>query len=716
VISRPRGSAILALAAVALPFSLAARQTKSESLSDWPAFEGNAAATHFSPLDEINRDTVKDLTEAWSYPLGSGVVSSEPLVLPDRLIAAGPDNSIVALDPGTGKELWRVKPEIRLPSVRGFAYWRSKDGSEERVFFPQGTSLRALDPRTGTILPDFYIDLRQGLDRDPQRIRFIAPTSPGRVFENMIILGSITGEGYDSPPGDIRAFDVRTGRMVWNFHTIPRPGEFGHETWPKDAWTYAGAANDWGGMTIDEKRGLLFFVTGSPVYDFYGADRKGDNLFGNSLVAVDVRTGAYRWHFQAVHHDLWDYDVVASPTLMTVRKDGKSILAVVVATKHGFLFAFDRVTGKSLYPIEERPVPASDVPGEHASPTQPFSGLPPFARQTFTEADVDPALPADKRETLIKRIRAARNDGLFTPPTLGRETLQMPGNHGGANWGQTGADPNGRYYVASFDLPAFLLLAAPVDPQELQRIAAARGRGAASYSQNCQMCHGESRAGSDGIPSLVGIGGRMSEAQIREVILNGRSTMPGFPHLAGEELDALVGWLLADGKVPPAPPTPSRAGPPQAVNSPDGSPRYRSGYNQVDFAIRPPWQTVTSYDLNTGRIVWQVPVGKVPGRAEATGRAFVKGGLTITAGGLVFIATDADRKLHAYNSATGAELWSGDLRSHPRGGIVTYRYRGRQYVVVPAGFSGLLSGLLEIPGTPKGENAYVAFALPERRS
>jgi quinoprotein glucose dehydrogenase len=428
-----------------------------------------------------------------------------------------------------------------------------------------------------------------------------------------------------------------------------------------------------------------------------------------------VRTGRYRWHFQAVHHDLWDYDVVASPTLMTVRKGGKSIPAVVIATKHGFLFAFDRVTGKSLYGIEERAVPPSDVPGEHASPTQPFSSLPPFARQRFTEADIDPGLPAEKREMLAKRVRAARNDGLFTPPTLGRETLQMPGNHGGANWGQTGADPAGRYYVASFDLPAFLQLAAPADPQELEKLAAARGRGAAAYAQNCQMCHGENRAGGDGIPSLVGIGSRLGEAAVREIVLNGRSTMPGFPHLAGGELDALVGFLLADGKVPPAPPIPSRASPAPAMNSPDGSLRYRSGYNQVDLAIRPPWQTVTSYDLGSGRILWQVPVGTAVGRTEPTGRAFVKGGLTITGGGLVFIATEADRKLHAYDSATGAELWSGAIRSHPRGGIVTYTYRGRQYVVVPAGFSGLLSGSLEIPGTPKGENGYVAFALPQRR-
>lgn len=706
-----------ALAATSIPAVIVAKQ--AVPTTGWPAFEGDAAATHYSDLRQIDRSNVQDLEQIWSYDLAETAVSAEPLVLGDRLIVVGKDYAIVALDPGSGEEIWRTPPKTVSPPVRGFTHWRSEEGGEERVFFPVGTSLKALDPRTGMIIENFEIDLRQGLDRNPRTIRQIAPSSPGRVFENLVILGSITGEGYESPPGDIRAFDVRTGRMVWIFHTIPRPGELGHDTWPKDAWTYAGAANDWGGMTIDEKRGLLYFVTGSPVYDFYGGDRKGDNLFGNSVVAVDVRTGKYRWHFQAVHHDLWDYDLVASPTLLTVRSKGRSVPAVAVATKHAFLFVFDRVTGKPLFPIEERPVPASDVPGEHASPTQPFSSLPPFARQRFTEEDIDPAMPADKREALAQRIRASRNDGLFTPPTLDRETLQMPGNHGGANWGQTGADPAGNFYVASFDLPAFLKLTKPVDPREAQRIAETQGRGAAVYAENCRMCHGADRAGGSGIPPLTGIAGRMSEAELRSVIRDGRTTMPGFAQLSAGEVDALVGYLKADGKVQAAEAAPVRAAPgnrpPQEPTSPDGSPRYRSGFNQLDMAIKPPWQTLTSYDLNTGRIRWQIPVGTVAGRGGPTGRGFVKGGLIITAGGLVFMATEADRKLHAYDSATGTELWAGRLPSHPRGGIVTYMHRGRQIIVVPAGFGGLISTLVELPGTPRGDNAYVAFALPARK-
>jgi len=717
--SQLRLASLIGLAITVVPLASTARHAGGGQ-SDWPAFEADAGATHYSPLTQINRTNVKDVEQAWTYDLGAMAVSCEPLVLADRLIIVGKDKAIVALDPGNGQEIWRTASNMLTASIRGFSYWRSKDGSDERVFFPVGTSLKALDPRTGEIIRDFSIDLRQGLDRNPRDIRQIAPTSPGRVFENRIIVGSITGEGYESPPGDIRAFNVLTGRMDWIFHTIPRPGEKGHETWPRDAWTYAGAANNWGGMSIDEKRGILYFVTGSPVYDFYGADRKGDNLFGNSVVAVDVRTGKYRWHFQAVHHDLWDYDVVSSPTLTTVAHRGRKVPAVAVATKHGFLFVFDRVTGKPLFPIEERPVPASDVPGEHASPTQPFSSLPPFARQRFTEGDIDPALPADKRAALAARIRAARNDGLFTPPTLSRETLQMPGNHGGANWGQAAAGPNGRYFVASFDLPAFLRLSMPIDPQEAQRIAAATGRGAAVYAENCQMCHGADRAGAAGIPALTGNLPRMSEVDMRAVIRNGRTTMPGFPQLIAADLDALIGFLRADGKpaatLPPALTAGGVGGrSPQAITSPDGSPRYRSGFNQVDLAISPPWQTLTSYDLNSGKILWQVPVGTIAGRGVPTGKAFTKGGLTITAGGLVLIATEADRKLHAYDSGSGAQLWARRLPSHPRGGIVTYMYRGRQYIVAPAGFGGTLATLVELPGTPRGKNAYVAFALPESK-
>lgn len=680
--------------------------------AQWPAFEGGPASTHYSPLAQINRTTVKDLQPAWSYKLGASLSSCEPLVIDDRLIVIGPGSSIAALDPGDGRELWRTAPETAGRSTRGFAYWRSPDGRDERVLFVSGRSIRALDPKTGSVIADFEIDLRQGLDREPARIRAIAPATPGRVFANLLIVGSITGEDYESSPGDVRAFDVRTGRLVWSFHTIPRPGEPGHETWPKDAWTYGGGANNWGGMTLDEPRAIAYFVTGSAVSDFYGGDRKGDNLYANSLIAVDARTGKRLWHFQAVHHDLWDYDLVASPTLLTVRRQGKSVPAIALASKHGFLFVFDRVTGKPLYPIVEKPVPASDMPGEFASSTQPFSSLPPFARQSFTETDLDPALPEEQRQAWIKRLRAARNDGLFTPPSVNRETVQMPGNHGGANWGQTGAAPGGRYFVTSYDLPAMLKLVAPLSPQELERIAAQGGRGAAVYAQSCQLCHGADMGGQGGAPSLRGMSNRVSEADIRRVVRAGRATMPAFPQMSAEDLDAVVTYVRSEGRTVVAA-NAARGRPTLAATSPNGATRYRSAFNLEPLVIKPPWQTLTAYDLNTGRILWRAPIGTPPGRKEATGQAQEKGGLLITAGGLVMVGSEADRKLHAYDADTGQELWAGSLPSHPRGGIVTYMHRGRQYVVAPTAFGGAFP-TLDIPGSAPGENAYVAFALPAR--
>lgn len=706
----------LTIAGAVIPAAIGARP--AGQVAGWNSFESDAAASHYSPLSDIDRTNVGNLTQAWAYEVGNIALSCEPLVLSDRLILVGENGSIVALDPGTGRQLWRTEDNVAYRGLRGFAYWRSPDGKEERVFLPSATSVRALDPKTGTLYPDFRIDLRQGLDRDPQKIRRIAPTSPGRVFENLLILGSITGENYGSPPGDVRAFDVRTGKLVWSFHTVPRPGERGAETWPADAWSYSGGANAWGGHTVDEKRGIVYFVTGSAVYDFYGGDRKGDNLYANSLVALDARTGKYLWHFQAVHHDLWDYDMVASPTLLTVRRGGKRVDAVAAAGKTGFLYVFDRVTGKPLFPIVERPVPQSDVPGEYSSPTQPFSTLPPFARQSFTAADLDPEMPEPQRRAFAERLRKARNEGIFTPPALDRETVQMPGNHGGANWGQTGADPSGRFYVVSIDLPAMLQLKAPVDKAELARIAAASGRGAAVYTENCAMCHGAERKGQAGIPALSDIGTRMPEADLRSVIRLGRTTMPGFAHLGSDDVDALVTYLRTDGQLTSAqtqaPGDTSRSAAPEAeARSPNGSPRYRSGYNQVDFTIRPPWQTLTSYDLNSGKILWQVPVGTAAGRSEPTGRAFIKGGLAITGGGLVFVATEADRKLHAFDSATGKSLWAGSLPSHPRGGLISYRYKGRQFILVTAAFGGMFA-MFEMPGSAPGRNSYVAFALPER--
>jgi quinoprotein glucose dehydrogenase len=432
----------------------------------WSDYAGSADSAQYSALKQIDRSTVKGLKVAWTYPIGDGKkYDFNPLVADGVMYVLAKNNSIVALDAATGKELWTWTDteEVTIITHRGINYWQSKDGKERRLLFAANHSLRSLDARTGKVAAGFgvngRVNLKEGLDRDSRALKLVQSTTPGRVFEDLLILGSATNEGYGSAPGDIRAFDVRTGKVVWTFHTIPRPGEFGYDTWPDGAWKTVGGANVWSEMSLDVKRGILYAPTASPKYNFYGADRKGANLFGDCLLALDARTGKRLWHFQMVHHDIWDYDAATAPKLLTVRHEGKAVDAVAQVTKQGFVFAFDRVTGEPLWPVEERPVPRSDVQGESAWPTQPFPVKPPpFARQKLTADDLSPYLEPEERAKFRDQIQSARNEGLFTPPST-RDTVQMPGNNGGANWGGTAADPGrGRLYVVSKDMPAMLKL------------------------------------------------------------------------------------------------------------------------------------------------------------------------------------------------------------------------------------------------------------------
>ena len=434
----------------------------------WRDYGGSADSSQYSALRQINRSNVDRLQVAWVYPTGDGQkYSFNPIVVDDLMYVLGRHNSIVALNPATGKEVWTYSsgPDTKIITNRGINYWESKDRSDRRLLFASNHFLRAIDARTGKPIPAFgnagSVDLKQGLGRDPKDISLVQSTTPGRIFENLLILGSATNQGYGSAPGDIRAFDVRTGKLVWSFHTIPHPGEFGYETWPKDAWKSVGGANVWGELSLDEKRGILYAPTASAKYNFYGADRTGANLFADSLLALDARTGKRLWHFQMVHHDIWDYDDATAPKLLTVRHNGKMIDAVAQVSKQGFVWVFDRETGKPLWPIEERPVPASDMPGEKTWPTQPFpSKPPPFARQSFTVDDLSPFLSPQDRARFRDEILSARNEGLFTPPAR-RGTIQMPGNNGGANWAGAAVDPSrGVLVVVSKDLPSLLKLEA----------------------------------------------------------------------------------------------------------------------------------------------------------------------------------------------------------------------------------------------------------------
>ncbi len=433
----------------------------------WSDYGGGPDASQYSALDQINRSNVNKLRIAWSYPTGDGnKYAFNPIVVDNMMYVLAKNNSIVALNAGTGKEVWshQTGPKTTLITNRGINYWESKDRSDRRLLFASNNLLQAIDARTGESIRRFgkdgCVDLREGLGRNPESLTFVQSTTPGKVFENLLILGSATNQEYESAPGDIRAYDVRTGRLAWTFHTIPHEGEFGYDTWPKDAWKTVGGANAWSELSLDVKRGIVYIPTASPKYNFYGANRKGANLFGDCLLALDARTGKRLWHFQMVHHDIWDYDNATAPKLLTVRHNGKMVDVVAQAGKEGFLWVFNRETGEPLWPIEERPVPRSDMPGEETWPTQPFPlKPPPFARQTFTEKDLSPFIddPAE-RASLRDEIQNARNEGMFTPPGL-RNTIQMPGNNGGANHGGGAVDPaTGTLYVVSKDLPAMLKL------------------------------------------------------------------------------------------------------------------------------------------------------------------------------------------------------------------------------------------------------------------
>jgi len=731
----------------------------------WNDYGGGPDSSHFVALDQINKSNVSRLDVAWIYPTGDNRSHVfNPIVVDNVMYVLARDSSLVALDAATGKEIW-IHDNLPGLATRGIAYWESKDRKDRRLIFTINNYLQEIDARTGKSILTFghngLVDLREGLGRDPKTIARIQPNSPGRVFGNLIMLGSSPGEAYLSAPGDIRAYDVITGRIVWTFHTIPHPDEFGYDTWPKDAWKYSGGANTWGEITIDEKRGIAYFPTGSPTYDYYGADRIGSNLFANCLLALDARTGKRLWHFQMVHHDLWDYDINAAPQLITVRHNGKLIDAVSQSTKQGFLFVFDRVTGKPLWPVEERPVPKSTMPGEQAWPTQPFPTAPPaFARQRMTADDVNPyILTADERAAWKDRIAKMRNDGLFTPPGLD-ETLSLPGARGGSNWGTGAANPaKGLVYLTTQDWPTIykLSLDDPLAARAAARtVATASDRqGRTIYEERCQTCHAPNGEGyGGGPPALAGIN-RLPFDAFRQIVLTGQAEMPAFRDLDAGAIDSLYAFLgtpngasrvaggadsaprKADGPVVASGGAPGGLEIPAVSTrySPLGGPPYPDGvealpnryytdwglYPDQPYVIGPPWSAIVAYDLNRGTIKWRVPLGEDARAAKegATGAGVFmaeRHGMIVTSTGLLFVAT-TDGKVRAHDEDTGKILWTGTLPAGSEGVPAMYEVNGRQFLVVPAS-SRINSGgghrSAGVTEPPAGSRSYVAFALPQK--
>lgn len=670
---------------------------------DWRVTGGDPANTRYSSLAQIDTSNVARLQVAWIYhtgdlpPDGHGEIQATPVVVNGTLYTTTPALAVVALHADRGTLVWRFAPHLTDRHVnRGVVYWRS--GGDARILFTAGRRLYALDAATGRPIVSFgdsgSVDLGAGLSR-PVGDAYIVATSPGVIYKDLLIQGTRVGEGEGSAPGDVRAYDVRTGAIRWTFHTIPHPGELGYDTWPAEAWRTAGGGNSWPGMSVDVKRDIVYIPTGSATPDFYGGARIGADLFANSLVALDAATGKRIWHFQTVHHDLWDRDLPAAPNLVTIRQSGQRVDAVAQIAKSGFVFVFDRASGKPLFPIEERAVPPSDLRGEQAWPTQPFPLKPaPFARQALTDSDV-----VDR-----KRFQTLRHGGLFTPPS--REgSVVLPGFDGGGEWGGAAVDTAGVLYVNASDVPwiAAMRETVPIPP----RAGPAR-TGAAVYAAICARCHGTEEQGHGRAVPLIDLPARLSAEDVRQIIERGRGFMPslgGLPEAEKRAVIQFLGFTLPpDTARPPAPVAKPAASPLTSPYEFVGYERWRDSSDRP--AIRPPWGTLSAIDLNTGEYRWRITLGQHPavkaGSGPATG-AEQYGGPIVTAGGLVFIAATMDGMFRAFDKRSGRLLWETMLPAPGYATPCTYAVGGKQYVVIAAGGGKLGSA---------SSDTYIAYALP----
>jgi quinoprotein glucose dehydrogenase len=667
---------------------------------DWPVYGGNPENNHYSPLAIINRDNVTKLAVAWSFDTHEeGGLQTSPIIVHGVLYGITPTQKVFALDAATGKLLWKFDSGIKgTQPDRGLGYW--SDGNSARILVGVMNFLYALDATSGKPAVAFgrqgRIDLRDNLSREPVDAQSIYLSSPGIIYKNTIIVGGRLPETLPAPPGDVRAFDVRTGKLQWAFHTIPHPGEFGANTWPTDAWKNSGGANNWTGMSLDPQRGIVYVPTGSAAFDFYGGDRIGDDLFANSLIALNADTGERIWHFQGVRHDLWDRDFPSPPALLTVKQGGQQVDAVVQITKHGYIFLFNRANGQPLFPIEYRKYPASDVPGEIAAAEQPLPTRPdPFARQTLDESQLSNRTP-EVHQWALEQFRKFRNEGQFVPFSVGKDTLVFPGFDGGAEWGGPAVDPRtGVIYINANEVAWTGALAENTGGNSPRNL----------YLSQCGVCHGDKLAGSPpAIPALTGVRDRMLPKEIAATIKNGKGRMPGFPNLTEDQMFALIEYITSGENK-------------ELENSanPAVTAKYRfTGYKKfLDAegfpAIAPPWGTLNAIDLNTGNYLWKIPFGEYPALVEKgmknTGTENY-GGPIVTAGGLLFIgATNFDKKFRAFDKSTGKLLWETKLPFAGNATPATYEVNGRQFVVIAAG-----GGKDPKPGSG---GVYVAFSLPQ---
>ncbi|HEY7303504.1 MAG TPA: PQQ-binding-like beta-propeller repeat protein [Bryobacteraceae bacterium] len=677
----------------------------------WAEYGGGPDNIHYSSLKQINRKNVSRLQVAWSFDTGDAYSGSElecnPIVFDGVLYATTPKLRVIALDAATGKLKWSFDPNeghrvLSKMRNRGVTYWDGGPTAGKRIFFGSRQYMYALDAQTGKAIPEFgengRIDLRCDLGRDPSQM-FVSNTSPPRIYKGLLIVGTILPETLPAAPGDIRAYDARTGKLRWSFHTLPHPGEFGYDTWPKDAWQYIGGVNNWSGMSLDVERGIVYAPTGSAAFDFYGANRLGDNLFANSLIALDAETGRRIWHFQTVRHDIWDRDLPTAPALVTFKHDGKRVDAAAQLTKSGWVYVFDRATGKPIFPVEYRKYPSSDMDGEVVADSQPLPVKPaPFSRQIFT-ADMVTQRTPQAHQSVLERFQKLRSAGQFIPPSL-NGTIIFPGLDGGGEWGGPAFDPETGYLYVNANEMAWVL---KLDPVDLNAKAAS---GRESYLSNCASCHRADRTGTPPeFPSLVNIGNKLNEDEVEEMIRMGGGRMPSFSRLPSEEIRAIMRYVVY--------------GEDTAVKAADNKPspidlKYRfDGYNKFldpeDYpAMQPPWGTLNAINLNTGEYVWKIPFGEYPELAakgmKNTGSENYGGGV-VTAGGLFFIgATVYDKQMHAFDKANGKLLWETLLPAAGNATPAVYEVNGKEYIAIACGGG---KSKHDAPG-----GTYVAFALP----
>ncbi|SHG88267.1 quinoprotein glucose dehydrogenase [Chryseolinea serpens] len=682
----------------------------ASAYTSWRIKGGTADGIQYSALQTINKENVSNLQVAWTYrTYDADTVNNRtqlqcnPIIVDGVFYATSAQLKAFAVNAATGKELWRFDPgeeNAGLGVNRGVTYW--EEGEDKRILYSFGENLYAINAKTGKKIESFgtggKVSLKEGLGERAATLMVLSNT-PGVIYKNLIIMGSRVHEGPIAAPGYLRAFDVKTGKLAWVFHTIPQPGEPGYETWPKDAYKTIGGVNAWSGMTVDHQRGLVYAGTGSPSFDFYGGNRKGQNLYANCVLALNAETGERKWHYQVIHHDMWDRDLPAPPMLVTVTHEGKKKDAVAQLTKSGFVYLLDRDSGEPLFPVVETPFPPSDLEGEEAWPTQPIPTKPaPFARQAFTEDMINKMTP--EIESWVKeKFKGLRTGKNFIPPSK-EGTVIFPGFDGGAEWGGGSYDPEtGLLYVNANEMP-WILQMVDVRMKENAWI------GISLYRTHCATCHGIERAGDGHVfPSLLKANEKFNKESLKQFILKGKGVMPAFTHLTEKERDAIARYVLNLEERTEDEKKGIFERHPDILYSNTGYNRFITpeGYP----AVEPPWGTLSAIDLNAGEIKWQVPLGEFKELKEKgvppTGTENY-GGTATTAGGLVFVAASRDEMFRAFDKATGKILWEYKL---PSGGYATpsvYEVDGKQYVVIACGGGKM--------GTKSGDS-FVAFALPK---